>query len=107
MRNEIINKLINNHGCPQSFAETEADRVMTALRYAPSLAANITEWVKDEPISDIFVGRWCVRNVLKVRGHEKALEHPGDLEILQAVYSILTYAANPVVGKTLIYQVRR
>jgi hypothetical protein len=48
-----------------------------------------------------------VRNVLTVRGHKAILDHPGDIEILQVIYSILMYAANPAIGKTLIFSIRR
>ena len=107
MRNKIIAKLIHNHGYSKDLAEHEADLVTSALHFAPGLAKNIDEWLCDETISDIFVGRWCVRNVLTVRGHKAVLNHPGDIEILQVIYSILMYAADPAIGKTLIYSIQR
>ena len=107
MRNKIIAKLINDHNYSQDLAEHEADQITSALRFAPGLAQNIDEWLKGETVSDIFVGRWCVRNVLAVRGHKAVLDHPGDIEILQVIYSILMYAADPAIGKTLIYSIRR
>jgi hypothetical protein len=107
MRNEIIAKLINDHSYSEDLAEREADLITSSLRFAPCLAQNINEWLKGEAISDVFVGRWCVRNVLTVRGRKAVLDHPGDTEILQAIYSILMYAADPAIGKTLIYSIRR
>lgn len=103
----ISSELALHHDYPRSFADAEAERIVTALKYAPSLKTNIDEWVNKDPISDIYVGRWCVRNVLKIRDHEAALDRPGDLEILQVIYSILMYAADPAIGKAMIYNIRR
>ena len=107
VRNANTAQLINDHSYSEVRAEREADLMTSSLRFAPCLAQNINEWLKGEAISDVFVGRWCVRNVLTVRGRKAVLDHPGDTEILQAIYSILMYAADPAIGKTLIYSIRR
>ncbi len=50
------------------------------------LKPNIVEWVSGEPISDIWIGKYCVNAVMKIRG---------DDNFVGAILALDRYAKNP------------
>ena len=59
------------------------------------LEPNVLEWLCDEPLTDIWIGQYCIGLVLKVQGR-------GDF--LTALEALNCYASDPDLGERLIWR---
>ena len=59
------------------------------------LEPNLEEWIAGAPLSDIWIGEYCVGMVLAIRGSE---------DVLAALEALSIYARDPQRGEKLIWR---
>lgn len=106
IQDELVQKMVAHCNYTEEIAQEEAAKICGMIKGHP-LEKNLTEWLENQPISDVYVGKWCVRNVLEIRGHVEGLSAPYNREILQVIYALLVYKNNPEVGVILIRNIKR
>ena len=106
IQDELVQKMVSHCNYTEEIAQEEAAKICGLIKGHP-LEKNLTEWLEIQPISDVSVGKWCVRNVLEIRGHVKGLSAPYNREILQVIYALLVYENNTEVGEILIRNIKR
>lgn len=106
IQDSLTSKMMEIYNFTEEMARGEAERFLS-LSNGSELETNLTEWLNGKPISDVHVGKWCVRNVLEMRGHAESLAQPYNTEVLQVIYALLQYTNNPGLGETLIYNIRK
>lgn len=62
------------------------------------LERNLEEWLSGSPLSDIWIGDYCVGMVLTIRG---------STDVLSALEALSVYARDPERGERLIWRVAR
>lgn len=60
------------------------------------LEPNVAEWLRGEPLTDIWIDQYCIGLALKIQGR-------GDF--LTALEALSTYARDPQRGESLIWRV--
>ena len=61
------------------------------------LEPNVAEWIAGEPLSDIWLGQYCMGLVMRIQGRG----------FLTALEALNCYAADPAKGESLIWRVSR
>lgn len=62
------------------------------------LIPNLREWVDGKPITDIWIGKYCVNAILSIRG---------DTDFLSALEAMDTYLRDEEAGIALIWRAKR
>ena len=62
------------------------------------LEPNVVEWLREEPLSDIWIDQYCIGLVMKVQGR-------GDF--LGALEALNCYVTDPDLGERLIWRVNQ
>lgn len=62
------------------------------------LEDNVGQWMRGEPLSEIWIGRYCVGMVMAIRG---------DNCFLEALEALSLYGSNPSSGERRIWRTRQ
>lgn len=107
-KQKLIERTKKEFGYTTEGAEREVTRLLAILGDAPQLLANVDEWLDGQPLTDVFVGKYCVRTVLVIRGcPDKPAALAKRRDILNAIYALAVYAKDKRAGEALIFQIRR
>ena len=67
-------------------------------RTSNELAVNISEWIDNKEISDVWVGEYCVKMIMEIRG---------DNHFLDAIEALVLYSENPKAGLIEIWRTKK
>lgn len=59
------------------------------------LETNVDEWIDGKPLSDIYIGKYCIDTVMQIQGQKG---------FLTALEALNCYAANPALGECKIWR---
>ena len=62
------------------------------------LETNVAQWVNGQPISDLWIGKYCINAILAIRGEK---------DFLSALEAMNLYLQNPKLGELRIWRARR
>ena len=82
-------------GLTQEAAADYAARLLAQLD--PRLEGNLREWMENRPVSDVWIGQYCVNAILSIRG---------DGDFLSALEAMNAYLRDADAGKRLIWRGR-
>lgn len=96
-----VQKLISiikkrNIGIDDKYAESYAVGLLNKLD--SRLVPNLVEWMEEETITDIWVGKYCVNAIMSIRG---------DSDFLSALEAMNTYLLDEEAGISLIWRGKR
>ncbi len=90
----IIKK--RNMGMDDRFAESYAIELLHKLD--ARLVPNLVEWIEENAITDIWIGKYCVNAIMSIRG---------DSDFLSALEAMNTYLLDEEAGIDLIWRGKR
>ena len=61
----------------------------------PRLEENVRQWMEGEPLSDVWIGSYCVGMVMKIQGRN---------DFLSALEAMNRYTADPAAGARVIWR---
>lgn len=94
---ELIRKIKESSiGIDEKFAEEYAHKLIENTDQR--LMQNLSEWISDENISDIWIGKYCVNAIMSIRG---------DKDFLSALDAMNTYLVDEATGISMIWRRRR
>lgn len=97
MQEKLVRKIIETYPCMTM--ETALKRAENLLKNTnDKLMVNLFEWVNDKKISDIWIGDYCVKMVMEIRGDNKFLD---------AIEALVLYSQNPKAGLTEIWRTKK
>lgn len=77
-------------------AKARAERLVKHI--SDNLAVNVVEWLEEKEISDIWVGDYCVKMVMEIRG---------DHQFLEAIEALVLYDEDEKEGLREIWKTRK
>lgn len=84
---------------PSMEAALCADRARSIIEKTDErLEENVGQWMRKEPLSEIWIGRYCVGMVMSIRG---------DNSFLEALEALSLYGSNPSAGERRIWRTRQ
>ncbi len=77
-------------------ARARAERLID--RISDDLAVNVVEWIEGKEISDVWVGDYCVKMVMEIRG---------DHQFLEAIEALVLYIEDEKAGLREIWRTKK
>lgn len=77
-------------------AKARAERLVKHI--SDNLAVNVVEWLEGKEISDVWVGDYCVKMVMEIRG---------DHQFLEAIEALVLYDEDEKEGLREIWKTRK
>lgn len=78
------------------YANYMADRIIS--EGDDRLEPNLTEWMKGEPISDLWIGEYCINGIMSIRGDE---------DFLDALLAMSLYLRDEEAGVITIWRAKQ
>ena len=85
------NELVDDY-----YAEMMANKIIA--EGDDRLLRNLNEWINDEPISDLWIGKYCVNAIMAIRG---------DKDFLDAFLSMNLYLKDEKEGVRKIWRAKK
>jgi len=79
---------------PQALTRAQELLAQTDAR----LEANVRQWAQGEPVTDDWVGDYCINAIMAIRGNR---------DFLDALDAMNLYLSDPAAGKLRIWRTRR
>lgn len=77
----------------KAFCERYAKKVIAETDEC--LEENLNQWMRNEPLSEIWIGKYCIGMVLSIRGNRNFLD---------ALDALNLYALDPAAGERRIWR---